>query len=553
MIKALKTSLSVQVLTSVALVLVFLCYVIVCIGSWEITKAVIDQYVNAAYHTARTARTYLNPDHIADYLTADGGNHPEERRQILSEWQRLADRDSQEVLMIYLIQTEGEDYGRIRFGLTAVHPSLLEDYPEMVLYPGGTVAKSGDAQRKAYAEIYQGAKYAMVVQPQQWEEDHITVVIPVKTKEDRVAGLICVQRKMEKLRTVIYRHAYKVLGWAMLLLAVILYLVLWGLRRWLLKPIAAVTKEISRFAVKNSLSESKLGESIRTSNEIGRLARAIDTMEEQTVDYIINLTHVTRKQEQVQSELNVARNIQLSMLPDNFAIRSEIDIAAIMDAAKEVGGDFYNFYTIDENRVAFIIADVSGKGVPAALTMSKAQILLANFIYIAPDEPGALAEAVSYANFQLCRGNDSLMFATVFAGVLNVKTGKFTYVNAGHNPPLLLRNGVFEYMPLAQNGFLGIDDKAKFKEDSLSLLQGDGILFYTDGVTEAENREHEFFGEVRLLDALNVHAVNAKNLSAQELIDYVKSQVAAFVRTAPQSDDLTMMYVRYLQRGDINV
>ena len=195
MIKKLKTSLSAQVLTSAALVLVLLCVVIVYIGNREITKAVIDQYVEAAYHTARTARTYLNPDHIADYVAADGGTYPEECRQIQSEWQRLADRDSQEVLMIYLIQTEGEDYGRIRFGLTAVHPSLFEDHPELVLHPIGAIARSGEAQRKAYIEIYQGAKYAAVVQPQQWEEEHITVIIPVNTKENKVAGLICVQRK----------------------------------------------------------------------------------------------------------------------------------------------------------------------------------------------------------------------------------------------------------------------------------------------------------------------------------------------------------------------
>ena len=543
MIKIFKTSLTVQVLTGMALSFLLVILVMARVGNREIMWAMGEQYADAAYNTARTARTYLNPDHIADYFSPDGGAHPEECRYIQEEWQRLAGRDSQEVLMIYLIQTEGQDYGHIRFGLVAVHPSLLEEHPEMKLYPAGTVLESGEDQRKAYARIHQGGKRAVVFHPRQWQEDHLTLVIPVKTKEGKIAGLIGVQKKMENLRAASRSHTHKVLLAAALLLAIILPLRAWGLRRWILKPIKTVTEETLRFARENRLPVASLGKEFTMSNEIGRLARSIDTMEAENVEHVANLLRMTAEKEQIQAELDVARDIQLSMLSKNFVLRPEIDLCAAMDAAREVGGDFYDFYPIDGERVAVTIADVSGKGIPAALFMVVAKTVLKNFISVAPDEPGALAAAVGSANRQLCQNNESMMFVTVFAGVLNVRTGAFTYVNAGHNPPLRSQNGVFEYLPLARNGFLGISEDILFKEDSFTLPHGEGLFLYTDGLTEAENAEKKLFGNDRLLDALNAFTNPG---GAEGLLGHVKSRVEEFVNSAPQSDDLTMLYLRYL-------
>ena len=543
MIKIFKTSLTAQVLTGVVLSFLLVVLVMARVGDRQIIWAVAEQYADAAYNTARTARTYLNPNHVSDYVSADGGAHPEECRYIQKEWQRLAGRDSQEVLMIYLIQAEGQDYGHIRFGLTAVHPSLFEDHPEKSLRPAGTLAESGEDQRKVYARIYQGEERAVVIHPQQWEKYHLTLVIPVKTKEGKVTGLICVQRKMEKLREASSAHMRKVLLAAAALLAVVLPLCVWGLRRWVLKPIKAVTGETLRFAKENTLPELQLGASVRMSNEIGRLARSIDTMEAENVEHVATLLRMTAEKEQIQAELDVARDIQLSMLSKDFALRPEIDLWAAMDAAKEVGGDFYDFYPIDGERIAITIADVSGKGIPAALFMVVAKTVLKNFISSSPDEPGALAAAVGNANRQLCQNNESMMFVTVFAGVLNVRTGAFIYVNAGHNPPLRSREGRFEYLPLAQNGFLGISEDILFKEESFTLSRGEGIFLYTDGLTEAENAEKELFGNDRLPDALNALANPG---SAKELLAHVKGRVEDFVNSAPQSDDLTMLCLRYL-------
>ncbi|MBQ4419372.1 MAG: PP2C family protein-serine/threonine phosphatase, partial [Synergistaceae bacterium] len=218
-----------------------------------------------------------------------------------------------------------------------------------------------------------------------------------------------------------------------------------------------------------------------------------------------------------------------------------VDLYASMEAAKEVGGDFYNFYVLDEDRVVITIADVSGKGIPAALFMLVSMGLLWSFV---PDSPGAFTKALDAANLWLCNHNDGMMFVTVFTGILNRRTGKFTYVNAGHNSPLMSRRELsnFEYLPMAQNGFLGINDKAVFREETITLNHGDWLFLYTDGLTEAENGEHDFFGDDRLLDTLN----EFNNSSAKELISHVHERVKDFVGTAPQSDDLTMLALRYL-------
>lgn len=522
----------------------FLLFVVVMasIGSQEIRRAVAEQYMYSAFYTARTARTYLNHDHISDYFSPDGGEHPEECRYIHDEWQqRLANHDTQNISMIYLIQTEGEDYGRIKFGITAVHPLLLENHPDFKLHPIGAVAKSAERQRKAYAEIYNGAERAVVIQPWDWNEDHLTVFVPVKTDDNKVVGIICVQRNMNVLRAIIAKHARKVLFSAAVLLAIILPLFAWGLRKWLLNPLKTITRETLRFAEKNTMPESKLSASIQMSNEIGRLARSIDIMEEQNVRYVENLTQAARKEEQIQAELNVARDIQLSMLSTDFNI-SGVDLYASMEAAKEVGGDFYNFYVLDEDRLVITIADVSGKGIPASLFMLVSMGLLWSFV---PDSPGAFARALDAANLWLCSHNDGMMFVTVFTGILNRRTGKFTYVNAGHNSPLISRreqSNKFEYLPMAQNGFIGINDKAEFREETITLNHGDWLFLYTDGLTEAENGEHDFFGDDRLLDTLN----EFNNSSAKELISYVHKRVKDFVGIAPQSDDLTMLCVRYM-------
>jgi serine phosphatase RsbU (regulator of sigma subunit) len=256
--------------------------------------------------------------------------------------------------------------------------------------------------------------------------------------------------------------------------------------------------------------------------------------------YINDFTRVTADKERIATELNVATQIQTSMLPSIFPAfpdRREFDIFARMLPAKEVGGDFYDFFLIDENTLAVVMADVSGKGVPAALFMVIAKTLLKNNAQYGLS-PKAVFETV---NNLLCENNDADMFVTCFMGYLNIKTGEFTYVNAGHNPPLLRRKGgEFEFLKM-RRGFViaGMPDMV-YRESSIMLAPGDELFMYTDGVTEAANNSDELFTEARLLAAANRYS----GRPLKDFLSLIKGEIDAFADGAAQADDITMLALR---------
>ncbi|SHK41050.1 sigma-B regulation protein RsbU (phosphoserine phosphatase) [Selenomonas ruminantium] len=291
--------------------------------------------------------------------------------------------------------------------------------------------------------------------------------------------------------------------------------------------------------------EKKL--SINTGNEIEHLAVCFNAMTDELQNQMKNLAQVTADKERISTELSVATNIQESMLPrifPPFPEKKEFDIYASMHPAKEVGGDFYDFYMLDENHVMLTIADVSGKGVPAALFMVIAKTILKNFALTMSGSKD-LAPLVSCTNDQLCQNNDAMMFVTAFVGLLNIKTGHFTYVNAGHNPPLIYRKkeNKFSYMDVKRNFVLGGMDELMFKGQDLTLEPGDKLFLYTDGVTEALNESDELYGEERLIDTLD--AAGADKVNLQELLAMVQKSLALHVGTAAQSDDITMLALSY--------
>lgn len=280
---------------------------------------------------------------------------------------------------------------------------------------------------------------------------------------------------------------------------------------------------------------------IQTDGEIQELANAFRSMTVDLKQYIENLSQVTAERERIGAELNVAAKIQEDMLPKIFPAfpdRQEFDVFACMDPAKAVGGDFYDFFMIDEDHLAVIIADVSSKGVPAALFMVIAKTLLKNYA-CQLREPSKVLEVV---NNQLCEGNDEGMFVTAFIAVLTISTGQVEYANAGHNPQLILHQGQgFEWIS-AQPGFVlaGLPDIA-YTSQSLKLEPGDRIFLYTDGVSEAQNAAGELFGEKRLQDSLNAH----KEEELEKFISVVRADVDAFVGEAEQFDDITMLVLEY--------
>ncbi len=242
----------------------------------------------------------------------------------------------------------------------------------------------------------------------------------------------------------------------------------------------------------------------------------------------------------IDGELAFAKAIQLSSLPSHFPAfpdRKEFDIYASMWPAKEVGGDFYDFFFIDKDKLAVLIADVSGKGIPAALFMMISKTLLKNFAL----SNSNLSEVFERANRSLCENNDAGMFVTAFMGILDLKNGCFTYVNGGHNPPLIKRNGSgFEWLQVKRNFVLAGMENVKYNEQKVFLNKGDVVFLYTDGVSESCNKQLELYSEQRLFTYLNQHAV-ADFLNPFEIIESVKKNVDEYANGAEQADDITML------------
>ena len=249
----------------------------------------------------------------------------------------------------------------------------------------------------------------------------------------------------------------------------------------------------------------------------------------------------------IDKELEYAKQIQLSALPTNFPEVEDYKIFAQMIAAKEVGGDFYDFYKLNDNTVAFLVADVSGKGIPAAMFMMTAKTIIKDLA-----ESGmSVNDIFTKANQKLCENNESGMFVTAWMGILDVNSGKLTFANAGHNPPLLKRaDGSFEYLKTRAGFVLAGMEGVRYRVNEITLNAGDRIFLYTDGVTEATNENNELYGEDRLLSFMN----KSLELDQTKLLPKLKKDIDKFVGKAPQFDDITMLMFDYkLKKGETYV
>lgn len=251
----------------------------------------------------------------------------------------------------------------------------------------------------------------------------------------------------------------------------------------------------------------------------------------------------------IDRELEFAKTIQSSTLPTTFPAfpeRADFDIFASMDPAKEVGGDFYDFYMLDSNHLAFLVADVSGKGISAAMFMMKAKTLIKGYAERNMD-PAAVLSGV---NNELCENNEAEMFVTCWMGIVDLRSNKLTFANAGHNPPMIRhRDGRFEYFKTRPGLVLAAMEGIKYRKGETELLPGDQIFLYTDGVTEATNAENELYGEDRLSDILNT----TRNQTSRQVCKLVHQNVDEFVAEAPQFDDITMMCIKLAPKQTITV
>jgi len=317
---------------------------------------------------------------------------------------------------------------------------------------------------------------------------------------------------------------------AMILLAYLL------ISKLINNPIKKLITDVSQLALGNLDTQIN----IKSKDELGQLAQAFNKMTGDLKKSIEENARERAEKERISTELSVATEIQASMLPcifPPFPERAEFDIYASMLPAKEVGGDFYDFFLIDSNTLAVVMADVSGKGVPAALFMVIAKTLIKNNAQYGKSPK----EVLEIVNNILCENNEADMFVTVFMGYLDIPTDRFTYVNAGHNPPLIKKNGKScEFLKTDPCLVLAFLKNTKYREEEIFLESGDTIYLYTDGVTEAMNINKDMFGENRLLAAAN----NTGDSSPKEFLHSIKREIDNFTDGEEQYDDVTMLALK---------
>lgn len=510
--------------------------IISIIGYREFTSVLERQYNDSAYEIAETAANYLNPDKFEEYLST--GEVDGEYREIEKRLDDLVDATG--TTLIYVAKVDTSDYRTLTYIYDSVNSASGFDR-----YPLGYTAIGVDEKyvNNVRNIITKGERATEYLYSYSVESGaHTTAGIAVYDSKGKIVAILGVEKAMRRLENA--RNTYVkdvLLG---VLAAVCLFLLVYSvfLYREVLLPILAVTDEAKRFADSNTPSD-KLS-AIKKNDEIGVLAKAVGKMETDIVEYVEDLTMVTAEKERIGAELSIATQIQADMLPGIFPAfpdKPEFDIYATMNPAKEVGGDFYDFFMVDESHLAIVMADVSGKGVPAALFMVIGKTLIKDHT-----QPGRdLGEVFTEVNDLLCESNSEGLFITAFEGVLDLVSGEFTFVNAGHEIPFICKkDGSYEPYKIRAGFVLAGMEGMRYKCGTMQLSPGDRLFQYTDGVTEATDKDGRLYGMSRLGEILAQNAA----LPPTELLVKVKEDIDAFVGDAPQFDDITMLCLEYRER-----
>ena len=527
-----KRNLTAVVIISIVIVILALGISTSAIGYSQFTSVLEQVYNDNAYEIAETARGYLNPDKLEGYV--ETGETDEEYDEILARLDQLV--VSTNCSFIYVAKIDPDNLLRTTYIFDSLDPNLgfdryplgytAEDMDETYLEDIQLVLNGGRTQKYAYSYNESGA--------------HTTAALSVADSAGKIVAMIFVEKPM----TVLYkaRGSYLVNIGIIAAIVMIVAIILFGLfmQRLIVRPVKEITNEAMRFADNHDVPVNKL-QAVNNKYEIGILAESINKMENDIKDYIVNITQVTAEKERIGAELNIATKIQADMLPRIFPAypeRDEFDLYASMDPAKEVGGDFYDFFFTDENHICLVMADVSGKGVPAALFMVIAKTLIKNRAQLG-ESP---SQILGNVNNQLCEGNEAELFVTVWLAVLDLRTGKGMAANAGHEHPAIRRaGGKYELSVYRHSPAVAAMEGMKFREHEFELNPGDTLFVYTDGVPEATNANDELFGSDRMVDALN----SDPNASPEETLINVRKAVDEFVGDAAQFDDLTMLNFVY--------
>lgn len=490
-------------------------------------------------NTCFIARDCVNGDMFDDYLESKGTD--EASTYALQLMQKVC--NDTKFNYLYVIRPDFENKKVINS--LSVHGEM---YKDLETYTVGEITDVTDPDYdEAYRQIMNDEReiafvYRLDMPYSDREKDHITGLTAIKNSNGDVVGIMCAEMTFAWYKEAFRFYRINAIKWLAIILLGGIIICSLLIRFRVVNPFIAITKETDRFARTNRLGETSIADEIRRNNELGLLAASVEQMENQTIQHIDNITQMTTDRERLKAEFDIAAKIQIGALPHEFPPfpdRHEFQLFASMDPAKEVGGDFYDFFMIDPDHLALVIADVSGKGVPAALFMMISKIMIDNYSAITMD-PVKIVEMV---NNKLSENNEAEMFVTVWLGILEISTGKLQTVNAGHEDPAMMKKNGHFALTREKHGFVvGGMEGMRYKMQEYKLAPGDTIFIYTDGVPEATNADNELYGTGRMVHALNTCKDN-DNL--EDIAKHVRSDIDSFVKDAPQFDDLTMLILRY--------
>lgn len=515
--------------TVLALVLVIVIGFVV--GDRYIRKE-MENYRSISYTYTKSAAELIDGDKIAYYLeTGEKDEYYYEIQDFLNSFRLNAD------IQYYYVFVPFENDLVYIWDADALKPGETE----VDACPLGYHEEYMDGGKEAIEAIY---KQNPPEENERFNDDTygliVTAYSPIFNSEGEPVAVVGVDMYLSDLQA--NMRDFLVVFFVAIILVILVAVCLFFafVKKKIVTPINKL-RDATKSMVENLENDESIEVTVRTGNEIEELFESFVQMHSDVRAYISELGAVTAEKERIGVELDVARHIQASMLPcifPAFPERKEIDIYATMDPAKEVGGDFYDFFMVDERHLAIVMADVSGKGVPAALFMVIGKTLIKD--HTTPERD--LGKVFTEVNKLLCEANSEEMFITAFEGVLDIVTGEFVYVNAGHEMPFVCKaGGDFEPQKIRAGFVLAGMEDMKYRAGSMVLEPGDKIFLYTDGVTEATDANDELYGMERLCTILN----KAKNGTPHEILPAVKNDINAFVGEAEQFDDITMLCLEY--------
>ena len=495
---------------------------------FAVKKILSETYDTFLTQIAYTGASYFKGDKLEQY--ARDGLKSEEYKDTLIKLANLT--ENTDISFLYVIIPEMPDCKYKTYVFNVVNTKLRHKYNP---YHAGYKEDTSDASAARFKRLMEKGGMEMDSMMFSHAGARTRISLALRDSTGKKVGIICVEKQMDTVTSVLKNYVRIDLLFAPIMS--ILFFVCFGtfIRKKFVRPIVCITKEAKDFASHDAHFSDKLKD-IHSNDEIETLARSIEKMGIDIQVYIKDLMRVTTEKERISAELSVASGIQAGMLPKNFSPYPDhpgIQLYASMIPAKEVGGDFYDFFWTGKDKLWLVMGDVSGKGVPAAMFMVIAKALIRNAATL-DYEPSEICERV---NNQLCKENEQGLFVTCWLGCVNLATGLMKYANAAHNPPVLYDGSDYKFLEQKSGIMLAAMEDTKYIEHEIQLQKGSRIFLYTDGVTEAQNKDRQLFGEEMLLGALAKSAA----LTAKEKIEAINAEVERFAGGEPQADDITAL------------